>query len=126
MSTEIQERESTVSDKIGITSAVLCTVHCLVVPALFLLKGWYSASMPTWWDKLDILFLLISFAAVYHSASHTKIKEIKLALWISWVVLAAAILSPVELHWLAYLASAGLITGHFLNIRSLRKAYYSR
>ena len=112
------------SDKAGIASAVLCTIHCLVVPVLFLLKmSWTqhtAIDLPSWWEKIDYLFLLISFFAVYHSASHTKTIEIKYSLWLFWSILVLAIVFQSKLHWLAYIASAGLVITHLINIRRMK------
>ncbi len=120
-----KDTSSAISDKVGITSAVLCTIHCLVIPALFLLKGWYAdsttAKLPHWWESMDSIFLVISFVAVYHSSTHTKVKEIRMALWASWCLLALAIVFSSHLHWLTYVASAGLISTHFINIRRIRR-----
>ncbi len=121
----MREKVSIKSDQAGIASAVLCTVHCLVVPVLFLLRFSVADNtafhLPVWWEKLDFVFLAVSFAAVYHSAGHTRTREIKLSLWTFWLVLAIAIIFQAQLHWLAYLASAGLIVTHFLNIRLMRR-----
>jgi hypothetical protein len=123
-------KASSVSDKTGITSAVLCTVHCLIIPILFLVKFWWSDKgiivlLPAWWEKLDFLFLLISFLAVYHSASHTPVKNIRILLWLFWAILAVSIIFATPLHWLAYIASAGLIGTHLFNIRRIRKAAHN-
>ena len=108
------------ADRAGITSAILCSVHCLIVPVLFLLKyslgKKISIGLPVWWGYFDYLFLVISFIAVYHSA-----KRVKLALWFFWCVLVVAILFESVLHWMAYIASAGLIASHFWNIRQMSK-----
>ena len=116
----------TQADKAGIASAVLCMVHCLVIPLVFLMKFWFADSalvrgLPSWWHQLDYVFLAISFFAVYHSAGHTLYREIKLALWVFWTVLAVAIVFEDSIHWLAYVASAGLIATHYVNIRRIRK-----
>ena len=125
-----QNEVSATSDKAGITSALLCTVHCLVVPVFFLAKFWWTDGnttihLPSWWEKLDFIFLLVSFIAVYHSAAHTPSKEIKISLWTFWTILATAIVFATTLHWLAYIASAGLITTHLMNIRRIRRAGYN-
>lgn len=113
------------SDQAGIASAILCTVHCLVVPVLFLLKFSFSDNtsyhLPVWWEKMDYVFLLVSFLAVYHSAKHTSTREIRISLWFFWAVLAAAIIFQAQLHWMAYIASAGLVATHFVNIRQMKK-----
>lgn len=115
------------SDKAGIVSAVLCTVHCLTIPALFFIKFLVAKSsnplsLPQWWENLDYVFLIISLTAVYHSASHSRSKEIKRLLWIFWAILATAVIGGAAVHWMAYVASAGLIATHFFNLRRSRKA----
>lgn len=121
-----EQKIDTGYDMAGITSAVLCTIHCLVIPALFVFKfsvadNNVTSPLPSWWNAIDYLFLIISFVAVYHSASHTPAKSIRIGLWCSWALLAIAIIFEAQLHWLAYIASAGLITGHFLNIMRMRR-----
>jgi hypothetical protein len=125
------------ADKLGIASAVVCTIHCLLVPLLFLVKYWLSASgnadhlgltsihhgdrlLPSWWETLDYVFLVVSFVAVYHAASHAAGKWIKISLWLFWLCFAIAIFFEASLHWLAYLSSAGLVATHFINIRRHR------
>jgi hypothetical protein len=122
----VQNQTSSFSDKAGIGSAVLCTIHCLIVPVFFLIKysvlsGNSGINLPQWWEKLDYFFLVVSFLAVYHSASHTRSTEIKISLWIFWGILAVAIIFESALHNLAYLASAGLVVTHFINIKRMRK-----
>lgn len=115
------------ADKLGIASAVICTIHCLVVPVLFVVK--YSLTnqvvghsfMPWWWEAIDYVFLVISFIAVYHAASHTYTRKIKRSLWFFWTCLALAIFFEQSLFWLAYIASAGLVTTHYFNIRMHKK-----
>ena len=70
---------------------------------------------------MDYIFLVVSFLAVFHSAKHTNTKEIKASLWIFWAMLAIAIIFQSAIHWIAYIASAGLIATHYLNIRRLRR-----
>lgn len=125
-----EEAVSIQSDKAGIASAVLCMIHCLAVPVFFLMRYWFADAniihaLPVWWERVDYVFLLISFWAVYHSAGHTRYKEIKMALWTFWSILAIAILFEATLHWMAYIASAGLITTHFVNIKRLRKSSHN-
>ena len=118
------------ADKLGITSAVICAVHCLVIPAILLLKyswadaggtipvsqGWGSG-LPSWWETLDYVFLAVGFYAVFHASTHAPAKGIKIALWFFWLCLAVAVVFEQYLHWIAYIASAGLVVTHFVNIR---------
>jgi len=113
------------ADRAGIASAVLCTIHCLLIPALFLVKVWWGAAngltLPYWWAYLDYLFLIISFMAVRHAAMHTTSPRVKRSLWAFWSILVIAIVFEDMLHWMAYIASAGLITTHIINIRRMKK-----
>ena len=118
------------ADKLGITSAVICTIHCLIVPMIFLLKYWWTNNMgnaffggglPVWWEKVDYVFLIVGFIAVYHASRHAPAKGVKVSLWFFWLCLAIAIFFESTLHWLAYIASAGLVATHFVNIRQHRK-----
>lgn len=121
------------ADKVGITSAVICAVHCLVIPAIFLIKFSLSDSaglgsgtvklgtgLPGWWETLDYLFLLVGFYAVYHASTHAPAKGIKVSLWFFWFCLAIGVVFEQQLHWMAYIASAGLVLTHFVNIRKHR------
>lgn len=112
------------SDKVGIASAVLCTVHCLVVPLLLLIKiSWTETQiafqLPSWWELIDYIFLAISFYAVSHSAKHTSNSYIRLSLLAFWCILAISVIFQAKLHWLAYIASAGLVITHLMNIRRM-------
>lgn len=119
------------ADKLGIASAVICTIHCLVVPMLFLLKYWWTnttgkalfgtSGLPSWWETIDYLFLIVGFVAVYHASAHASGRYIKLSLWLFWLCLAIAVVFEHTLHWMAYIASIGLITTHFINIRNHKK-----
>lgn len=115
------QHSHTGSDRLGIASAVLCMIHCMVVPLAFVLKVWWSGHtayvLPTWWGLIDYFFLVISFVAVYHSAGHALSKMVKRSFWFFWGVLTVAILFENYIHWLAYFASAGLIATHLVNLR---------
>jgi hypothetical protein len=106
-----------------------------VIPAIFLLKyswadttgaavgkaGWGSG-LPHWWEMLDYIFLIVGFVAVYHAANHSAKKNIKWFLWFFWICLAIAVVFEQKLHWMAYIASAGLIITHFFNIKNHTKS----
>ncbi len=126
---------NTGADKLGITSAIICAVHCLVIPAIFLIKfsltdGMNAATgshiwgsgLPYWWETIDYVFLVIGFVAVYHASGHSPIRGVKISLWFFWLCLAIAVVFESKLHWMAYIASAGLVFTHFINIR--KHKYY--
>lgn len=120
------------ADRLGIISAIVCAVHCLVVPTLFLVK--YSLTdtvmshgakmgdgLPHWWESLDYVFLFIGFIAVYHAAAHAAGRWVRVSLWFFWICLGIAVFFESTLHWMAYIASVGLIFTHFFNIRLHQK-----
>lgn len=116
------------ADYLGLTSAIICLLHCLVAP-LFLgvathFHGaeahvhelpWYAH--PVW----DYVFLGLGFLAVRWSATHSHHIWIKRLLWMSWAGLAGAILleeTHVLFSYLVYASSFALIAFHVWNIRS--------
>ena len=71
---------------------------------------------------VDYLFLLISILAIQHSAKHTSLKWMPIALYVSWGLLTFMILNE-RLHLLslphqaAYLPAFSLVTLHLYNRR---------
>ncbi|MBB5284311.1 hypothetical protein HNQ92_002454 [Rhabdobacter roseus] len=110
----------TKSDLLGIASASLCVVHCLLTPILLVL----AASSAGWWHEVSYVFLLISYYALYETSRHCTNRRILLLIGSSLLVLTASVLLEDYFEWLhevSYLASLGLITGHILNIRYCKK-----
>jgi drug/metabolite transporter (DMT)-like permease len=77
--------------------------------------------LPYWWHALDYVFLIIGFVAVFHASAHAPAKVVKLSLWLFLACLAVAVIFEEQLHWMAYVASAGLVATHFINIRQHKK-----
>lgn len=111
------------SDIFGSTASALCLVHCLATPFLFAAHTGHvhgHESSPFWWGLLDIVFIAISWFAVYWSAKNTSKNWMRYSLWISWVFLAFVILNEkFELLHLAesviYLPSLVLVGLHLYN-----------
>ena len=113
------------SDIIGASASMLCLLHCLATPFLFV---WYSGITAIreasfwWWGMLDLVFLIISFLAVYWSAKTTSKFWVKLVLWISWGFLSLAIINE-KLSILpfgemtVYIPTISLIFFHIYNRR---------
>ncbi|NKI32175.1 MerC domain-containing protein [Croceivirga thetidis] len=111
------------SDVIGISASTLCLIHCIATPFLFvaqaeLLGG--TESHPFWWGLLDIAFLLVSYFAVWWSASNTTKTWVPYALWISWGFLSLIVLNEkFELmrlpEQLIYIPTVCLIIFHLYN-----------
>ncbi|MEL6811349.1 MAG: MerC domain-containing protein [Bacteroidota bacterium] len=84
------------SDILGSTASTLCLAHCLATPFLFAAHAGHvhgHHSHPLWWGLLDILFIGISFMAVYWSAKNTLRSWMRYALWLSWGGLAFVIIN---------------------------------
>ena len=106
-------------DWVGIASASLCVVHCLLTPLLLTLATTYE-----WWPGLSYLFLFVSFYAALETSWHSTGSPWLWLIWGSFVALATAVIFEDRypaLELLSYLASVGLVVGHILNIRYCRK-----
>lgn len=113
------------SDIIGAVASTLCFLHCLATPLFFVAYAGTAIaeeSQPWWWGTLDIIFLAISFFAVYWSARTTSKSWIKYALWISWLLLSLIVLNEKFelLHFseeVIYVPTAALVLLHIYNHR---------
>ncbi len=111
------------SDVWGAVASALCLVHCLASPFLFVAHTGHvhgHHSHPFWWGLLDVLFIIISFLAVFWSVKNTSRNWMKYALWTSWALLTASILNEkLQLVPLAeaftYIPSIALVALHLYN-----------
>jgi hypothetical protein len=109
----------TISDYIGIASASLCVVHCVITPFLILFF-----TNTVWWEKFSYFFLLLSFISAFQATEHSKNRKILSLIWCSFALLAIGIIFEDDfpkLEIISYLASLCLIIGHILNIRYCKK-----
>ena len=103
------------SDIYGATSSSLCLAHCVLTPFLFLSPIW-------WWSSLNILFISVSFIAVYNSVKKTSRQIMKPLLWIGFSLLTLSIINE-EFHFLHvpevlnYSAAAFLAGLHIYNLK---------
>ena len=113
------------SDIFGAFASTMCFIHCLVTPFLFVTysnTAIIEEMQPWWWGILDIVFLVISFFAVYWTTFNTSKRRIKFAFWILWMLLAMIILNEkLEIVHIEevfiYLTTLGLVFLHFYNRR---------
>jgi MerC mercury resistance protein len=112
------------SDYIGILSAGLCLVHCILLPIFFAMRSINFEHEVEGGFKWDYVFLVLSFYAVYHSAKHSPSALIKKVLWGLFSILTACIFleSISEIfEYLIILASLGLVAVHFVNLRHCQR-----
>ncbi len=111
------------SDWIGMFASGLCLVHCLATPFLFIAQagiGAHGDAHPSWWGFLDIVFLVLSFFAVYWSIRKTNQSWIKVGFGLIWLLLALIVMNEkFEIFHLPEVAiyppTLGLIFLHFYN-----------
>ena len=83
-------------DVLGATASVLCIIHCLATPLIFIAHTCAVGgckSVPNWWGSLDYVFLVVSFFAIKQSIKNSSKSNIKFALGLNWVVLFLLILN---------------------------------
>ena len=103
------------SDISGATSSSLCLAHCLFTPLLFLSPIW-------WWSSLNIIFIMVSFVAVYNSVKKTSRNVMKPLFWLGFSILTLSIVNE-EFHFLHVpeifnYSAAGFLAGlHIFNMR---------
>ncbi len=110
-------------DTLGALTSMLCVIHCLATPFIFLMYTCTDCEKtPGWWGNLDYFLLLISFLAVTRSVKTTSKNFIKSGLWISWVALFLLILNE-KIHFLelpeilTYIAAFSLAALHIYNLK---------
>lgn len=113
------------SDFVGALSSALCLAHCLATPLLFIAQTQTIGDhhdKPLWWSSLDIVFLIISFFAIYKTAKTSTKKWVKQLLWANWALLTFIILNE-KVHLIplpesvVYIPSVALIILHIYNSR---------
>lgn len=113
------------SDQLGALSSIICGIHCMATPFLFVAKSCSvtcCSQTPIWWQFIDVLFLIVSFIAIYFSAKNSINTKIKIGLWVSWVILALLITNDFYNmlylpHWFIYIPAISLIFLHIYNLK---------
>lgn len=102
-------------DYIGISSATLCLIHCLLFPLLAIIP--IGISHNHW---IDLLFVMIGLYAVVKILKTNVQKYIKAILLISISSIFFSIIYTIITHEhtiIMYLAGIGMILGHVLNLK---------
>ncbi len=113
------------ADYIGAVASLLCLLHCLATPFLFLVKTCASSccvNAPVWWQLIDYVFLAISGVAIYHATQYSTKKWIGFSLWGTWAILFFALLNE---KWLfiplpprfSYIPALIIVALHLYNRR---------
>lgn len=89
------------SDILGTFTSILCLIHCLATPFIFIAQAGAlncCDTTPIWWKNMDYVFLIISFFSVYWSTRNTNINWIKPVFWMSYLALMIVLLNE-KLKW---------------------------
>ena len=103
---KIKQLSMSKSDFLGITSSILCLLHCLAFPLLLSVGYLFSFSIGGHWHALDYLFVLLGTVAAWASARKTSIPTIKLAFWITIFIFSLSILFHDLWIGMAYLSAS--------------------
>ena len=105
------------ADLIGISSSLLCLVHCLFFPLLMIGGSQLDLHGQPWNLAVNLLFFCLSMYAAWKVSSCRPSPRIKYGLRISVLLLAPGIFFhevPV-LEYLSWLAALSLITFHSIH-----------
>ncbi|PHX62030.1 MAG: MerC mercury resistance protein [Flavobacteriales bacterium] len=106
-------------DYLGISSATLCLVHCLLFPLLTFIPIGISHN-----HYIDLFFALIGLFAVVKILKTTTKKHIKIILSVSMIFIFGSVISTIFFHYhsvLLYFGGFGMIVGHCLNFTSHKR-----
>lgn len=108
-------------DFLGVSSATLCLLHCLMVPFLSLVS--ISNSSSIW---IDLFCCFMGLLAVYKIVRHTDSKRVQYILIASIVVVISSI--SIELLYQLHnegvlIGGIGLLIGHTAHIKTHSKVY---
>ena len=113
------------SDYLGIITNVICTVHCLATPFLFISQAQIvttDSAIPIFWNSLNYLFIIISFLAIRRSSKKSSKKIVKILLHSFWILLTIFIINEqFEISHLpelfTYSSALMLCALHFYNMK---------
>lgn len=102
-------------DFLGISSATLCLIHCLVFPLISIIP--IGISHNHW---IDLLFASIGLYAVVKILKTSTPLYVKLILSFSMAMIFGSVLVTILFHnhsLVLYIGGVGMIIGHLLNFR---------
>lgn len=106
-------------DFLGISSATICLVHCLVFPILTIIPLGINHN-----PIIDLLFASLGFFAVIKIVKKaTLLVSSILVLSITLIFISIVIEIILDVHtYLIFIGGMGMIIGHFINYLSHKKA----
>ena len=103
-------------DILGISSATLCMIHCIIFPLLTIIPFGFSDNL--WIDTLFASIGMLVVSKVLMSNASIKIKCILgISILIIIINVVLEIIGGIHLG-LLFVGGAGMIVGHYLNYKS--------
>jgi hypothetical protein len=102
-------------DILGISSATLCLIHCVVFPLLTVIPFGLSHN-----PYIDLLFALLGLWAVLRVVK-TASKSVTIVLLVSVTLIFVSVLMDIFYHFhsnLIFIGGIGMVIGHLINFRN--------
>lgn len=83
-------------DYFGALAGGLCLIHCLATPFVFVAKACSMTccdAAPGWWKLIDVLFLGVSFIAIFFAGKRASKRWLVGSLWVFWMLLGLVVLN---------------------------------
>lgn len=116
------------ADSLGIISAVLCLIHCLLIP-LMILGGMINDDWGAHTQWMDYLFILLSATAVFLAVRQMDNLMMKRLMWAATLWFTFSILLHHTFSFALYssmLASVALVIMHSLNFWQHQQQHHPR
>src|SRR5690606_25238618 len=111
------------SDLLGISSSLLCLLHCLAFPVMLSAGYLFNYSLQGHWHGTDYLFVVLGLVAVWASARKTSFLALKLAFWLAILVLSLLILFHGQWSGMIYISVSDSLLLFVLHIIHCRSQY---
>lgn len=112
----IQSLKKHWADKLGITSAALCIIHCLALPTLMAMGVGFLDN-----PIITFLFIIIAFISIYSTNKGNASRRLAIFLWIAFCGFIASIFleeKSILFEYGTYVFSTAIIVGHLIRIKS--------
>ena len=109
-------------DILGISSATLCLIHCIVFPLLTVIPLGLSHN-----PYIDLLFALLGLLVVLRVVK-TASKNVKTLLLVSVSLILLGVAMDILFHFhsnLIFIGGIGMIIGHAINFRNYKNYKHS-
>ncbi|PAM95809.1 MerC mercury resistance protein [Flavobacterium sp. IR1] len=114
----MKKTTSSFYDILGISSATICLVHCLIFPLLTILPLGLSHN-----PFVDLFFASIGLLAILKIVNNTSIlisAILVISMGLIWISVLTDIILEIHLD-LLYIGGVGMIVGHLLNYKLHKK-----